>query len=122
MSSFTWGKRFFESCEVGSLKMLDLGVYFGLRSSVTKQLYRFLDKRFHIRHDWTFDLRELAFAHVGLSRNYDDYKLKLKLKPVLDELIAIEFLKSAEYVSKKRGEWTIRVVAGNLGRGGVGPT
>jgi hypothetical protein len=120
MSSFTWGKRFFESCQVGSIKMLDLKVYFGLRSSVTKQLYRFLDKRFHIRPDWTFNLRELAFAHVGLSRNYDDYKLKLKLKPVLDELIAIEFLKSAEFVSKKRGEWTIRVVGKGTGKGECG--
>ncbi len=118
MSSFTWGKRFFESCQAGSLKMLDLQVYFGLRSSVTKQLYRFLDKRFHIRSDWTFDLRELAFAHVGLSRNYDDYKLKLKLKPAIEELKAIGFLKSAEFTSVRRGEWAIRVVGkGNTGRG-----
>jgi hypothetical protein len=117
MSSFTWGKRFFESCQSGSLKTLDLRVYFGLRSSVTKQLYRFLDKRFHIRQDWTFDLRELAFAHVGLSRNYTAPKIKEKLKPALDELIGVGFLKSAEFTSKKRGEWTIHVIAGNLGRG-----
>lgn len=110
MSSFTWGKRFFESCQVGSLKMLDLKVYFGLRSSVSKQLYRFLDKRFHIRSDWTFDLRELAFAHVGLSRNYTAPKLKEKLKPAIEELKSIGFLKSATYASPKRGTWTIRLV------------
>ncbi len=115
LSSFTWGKRFFESCQAGSLKMLDLGVYFGLRSSVTKQLYRFLDKRFHIRPDWTFDLRELAFTHVGLSRNYTAPKLKEKLTPALDELKAIGFLKSATYASPKRGTWTIRLVGKSRG-------
>jgi hypothetical protein len=118
MSSFTWGKRFFESCQAGSLKMLDLQVYFGLRSSVSKQLYRFLDKRFHIRPDWTFDLRELAFAHVGLSRNYTAPKIKEKLKPAIEELTSIGFLKSSEFICVRRGEWAIRVVGkGNAGRG-----
>lgn len=120
MSSFTWGKRFFESCQAGSLKTLDLRVYFGLRSSVTKQLYRFLDKRFHIRRDWMFDLWELAFAHVGLSRNYTAPKIKEKLKPALDELIGVGFLKSAEFISPKRGQWNVRVVGRNQARDGVG--
>jgi hypothetical protein len=120
LSSFTWGKQFFQSCQDGNLKRLDVGIYFGLRSAVTKQLYRHLDKRFYIKPDWTYCLRELAFNHVGLSRNYTDAKIKEKLKPALEELKAINFLKSAEFVSKRRGEWSIRVVAGNLGKGKCG--
>jgi hypothetical protein len=110
ISTFTWGKRFFESCQADNLKRLDLSVYFGLQSSVTKQLYRFLDKRFYIRDDCTFDLRELAFAHVGLSRNYTAAKIKEKLKPAIEELTAIGFLKRVEYANPKRGQWTIRLV------------
>jgi plasmid replication initiation protein len=110
LSSFTWSKRFFESCQADNLKRLDLGVYYGLRSSVSKQIYRFLDKRFHIRKDWTFQLREFAFAHVGLSRNYADDKIRDKLKPALTELTEISFLKRYEFVSVKRGQWSIRLV------------
>jgi len=109
-STFTWGKRFFQSCQDGNLKRLDVGIYFGLRSAVSKQVYRYLDKRFYIKPDWTFDLREFGFGHVGLSRNYSDSKLKEKLKPAIEELKAIGFLKSATYASLKKGSWTIRLI------------
>ena len=115
LSSFTWGRKFFESCRAGNLKALDLGVYFSLRSAVSKQMYRFLDKRFYVRHDWTFDLREFALEHIGLARTYDDAgKLKAKLQPALEELEAIGFLEpmtAAERYSKTgRGAWNIRLV------------
>ena len=71
-SSFTWGKKFFKSCRDGNLKRLDLDTYFALKSAISKQLYRFLDKRFYLRPVWTYDLRELAHEHVGLSRRYAD--------------------------------------------------
>lgn len=111
LSSFTWGKRFFQSCKDGNLKRLDVAAYFRLRSSITKQLFRFLDKRFYISNDCSFDLRELAFAHVGLSPNYADAKIKEKLKPAIEELTSIGFLKSATYAKTKRGAWTIRMIA-----------
>jgi Replication initiator protein A len=114
LSSFTWNAVFFASCQANNLKQLDLGVYFGLKSAVSKQLYRFLDKRFYIRGDWTFDLRELAFEHIGMSRNYTAALLKAKLQPALEELEAIGFLapmSPAERYSKTgRGAWTIRLV------------
>ena len=44
-SSFTWGKKFFKSCRDGNLKRLDLDTYFALKSAISKQLYRHLDKR-----------------------------------------------------------------------------
>jgi hypothetical protein len=114
LSYFTWDEIFFESCQAGNLKCLDLDTYFSLKSAVSKQLYRFLDKRFYLRRDWTFDLRELAFEHVGLSRNYTAAKLKEKLRPALEELEAIGFLEpmsAADRYSKTgRGAWNIRLV------------
>ncbi|MBV8314182.1 MAG: replication initiator protein A, partial [Planctomycetaceae bacterium] len=114
LSSFTWNEVFFASCQANNLKRLDLGVYFGLKSAVSKQLYRFLDKRFYLRGDWTFDLRELAFEHVGLSRNYAIGEIKRKLNHALKELEEVGFLEpmtaAARYSKTGRGAWTIRLV------------
>ena len=115
LSNFTWGKDFFASCQANNLKRLDLGVYFGLKSAVSKQMYRFLDKKFHLRRDWTFDLREFAHGHVGLARTYSNAgKLKAKLGPALEELERIGFLElmtnSDRYSRTGRGQWSIRVV------------
>ena len=115
LSNFTWGKDFFDSCRANNLKRLDLDIYFGLKSAVSKQMYRFLDKRFYHRGDLTFDLREFALEHVGLARTYSDAgKLKAKLQPALEELEAIGFLEpmtAADRYSKTgRGAWNIRLV------------
>jgi Replication initiator protein A len=113
-SSFAWNKIFFKSCRDGNLKRLDLTTYFALKSAISKQLYRFLDKRFYLRPDWTFDLPELAREHVGLSRKYAPWKIKQKLQPALDELEEIGFLEpmsaGARYAKTGRGAWNIRVV------------
>jgi hypothetical protein len=115
VSSFTWGKKFFKSCRDGNIKRLDLTTYFALKSAISKQLYRFLDKRFYLRNHLTFDLRELAHERVGLSRTYGDAgRLKAKLKPALEELEGIGFLEpmaAADRYSKAgRGAWNIRLV------------
>ena len=114
VSSFTWGKDFFDSCRAGNLKRLDLEAYFALKSAVSKQLYRFLDKRFYLRREWDFDLRELAHERVGMSRNYAPWKIKQELQPALEELEAIGFLEpmtAADRYSKAgRGAWNIRIV------------
>ena len=113
-SSFTWGKKFFKSCRDGNLKRLDLTTYFALKSAISKQLYRFLDKRFYHRPDWTFDLPELAHERVGLSRSYAVRNIKQKLRPALEELEAIGFLEpmsaADRYTKTGRGAWNIRVV------------
>ena len=113
-SSFTWGKKFFKSCRDGNLKRLDLTTYFALKSAISKQLYRFLDKRFYLRPDWTFDLPELAHERVGLSRNYAVRNIKQKLQPALEELEAIGFLApmspADRYSKTGRGAWNIRLV------------
>ena len=112
LSSFTWNKTFFESCRAGNLKRLDLETYFSLTSAVSKQMYRFLDKRFYQRPSWAFDLREFAFEHVGLGRNYPDNGIiKKKLERAIEELEAIGFLErmgpQKRFKQIRRGQWTI---------------
>ena len=114
LSTFTWNKTFIESCQADNLRQLDLDEYFGLKSPVSKRLYRFLGKRFYRQDDWTFDLHEIAFERVGLSRSYADAgKIKEKLQPAIDELEAIGFLRPLSrddrYTRIDRGQWTIRL-------------
>lgn len=114
VSSFTWNKTFIESCQADNLKRLDLDTYFSFRSAVTKRMYRFLDKRFYLKPDWTFDLKEFAFEYVGLSRGYEGNagKVKEKLQPALEELEAIAFLEPMgreERYAKAGASWTIRL-------------
>jgi len=114
LSYFTWNRKFIESCQADNLRQLDLDEYFSLKSAVSKRLYRFLGKRFYRQGDWTFDLHEIAFERVGLSRSYADaYKIKEKLQPAIDELEAIGFLRPLNrddrYRRIDRGQWTIRL-------------
>ena len=113
-SSFSWNATFIESCQADNLKRLDLETYFSFRSAVSKRLYRFLDKRFYLRTDWTFDLKEFAFEHVGLSRGYSRNagKIKEKLQPAIEELEAIDFLEPMDREDRyeRRGSgWVIHL-------------
>jgi len=111
LSSIRWSNEFFKSFQANNLKKLDLRLYFSLQSAISKQLYRFLDKRFYKKSEWCFDLRALACEHVGMSRNYESWRLKQKLQPAIDELTAAGFLKPmpAEKRFKRtgRGQWTM---------------
>jgi Replication initiator protein A len=110
-SRFTWGTEFFKSCQENYLKRLDLDVYFSLKSSATKQLYRFLDKHFYERDTLTYDLEELAAGHIGLSANYTIPRIKEKLAPCLDELVQIGFIEPAtkeqRYTKTGHGQWDV---------------
>ncbi len=115
LSTFTWNSTFIESCQADNLRRLDLDTYFSLNSAISKRLYRFLGKRFWLQGEWTFDLAEIAFDRVGLSRNYEGNagKIKEKLQPAIDELEAIGFLRplgrADRYSRIDRGRWTIRL-------------
>jgi hypothetical protein len=92
-SYVVWGKAFFKSCQAGYLKSLDYRLYVKLDYHTSKRMYRFLDKRFYHKLEWTFDLREFAFEHIGLSRAYaHNGKIKEKLQPAIEELEAMGFL------------------------------
>lgn len=111
LSHFTWNRIFFKSCQANNLKQLDLTTYFSLKSAISKQMYRFLDKRFYKTSQWVFDLEEFAQGHVGISPNYTPAKIKEKLQPSLEELEAIGFLeeesREERYTRLSRGKWTI---------------
>lgn len=115
LSYFTWNRKFIESCQADNLRQLDLEEYFSLKSAVSKRLYRFLGKRFYRQGDLTFDLQEIAFERVGLSRSYEGNagKIKEKLQPAIAELEAIGFLRPLSrddrYTRIDRGQWTIRL-------------
>jgi plasmid replication initiation protein len=113
-SSFTWNQVIFDSVQANHVKRLDLDTYFRLKSPTARQAYRFLDKRFYRSKHLEFDLRVFACEHVGLSRSYDIGQLKRKLRPAIEELEQIRFLKvlSADdrYVKRQRNEWLIRLI------------
>lgn len=118
LSYFTWNKIFLESCQAGNLKRLDVKTYFALEHASSKRLFRFLDKRLHRQADQTFDLAEIAFERVGLSRSYvgkkggiNIGKIREKLQPALDELEHRGFLvpmSREDRYSKHLDNWTIR--------------
>jgi Replication initiator protein A len=110
-SSFTWSKIVFQSFQSGYVRRLRLDFFLSLKTPISKRLYRFLDKHFYHRPGLEFDLEDLAFAHVGLSRGYHTGKIKEKLAPAIEELEAKGFLEplspSERYVQVCRGEWKV---------------
>lgn len=110
-SSFTWNDVIFQSFRSGNLKSLDFEFYKSLESAIAKRLYRFLDKRFHFGNRLVFNLKELAWEHIGLSRNYDVANLKRKLLPAIQELEESGFLVSLSPAKRFRklqvGTWEV---------------
>ena len=94
-SAFSWNEVLYDSFRAGNLKAIDFDFFKELRSAIAKRLYRFLDKRFFRKRRWDFDLRELAWEHVGLARGYDVASLKRKLLPGIVELEEKGFLRPA---------------------------
>jgi hypothetical protein len=116
-SWFSWNEVVFASFRAENLKRLDVAVYFALRSSVARRMYRFLDKRFYLRARWEFDLADFAREHIGLSRSYAPSKLKEKLASAIEELEAIGFLTpmnpGERYGKVACGSWRIALVRGS---------
>jgi hypothetical protein len=125
LSHFTWNDVLFRSFRAGNLKSLDFEFFKGLHSAIAKRLYRFLDKRFFHRRRWEFDLRELCWEHVGLSRGYADAaNLKRKLLPAVVELEEQGFLKAdSERFSKvSSGQWRVVFEKGRAAAAVATPT
>ena len=92
LSKIRFSQEFFKSINAGYVKKLNLAEYFHLKVPIAKQLYRFLDKRFYHKRSLAFELKNLAFEHIGLSRNYTPAKIKEKIRPAIDELVSIGFI------------------------------
>jgi hypothetical protein len=113
--SFSWNEIVFGSFQAGYLKRLDFEFYLRLKHATSKRMYRFLDKRFHRGSTQKFNLSQLAFEKIGLSRSYTDSgKLKEKLQPAIDELTEAGFLepmsRTERYTKVGRGEWSVTFI------------
>ncbi len=97
-SYVAWNEVIFASFQAGNIKQLDTGFYFGLRSAVSRRLFRYLDKkRLDGKPAFRIDLRKLGFEKLGMSRNYYPSHIKQELDRAHQELIAHGFLKGFEY-------------------------
>lgn len=110
-SSFVWNEIVFNSFKAGYIKQIDFEFYKGLKSAVSKRLYRFLDKRFYQRQRLEFELRPFCCDHIGLSKNYHTGELKRVLAPAIRELEAVGYIQAAStderFIRQAQGEWTI---------------
>jgi hypothetical protein len=113
-SHIVWNEVIFESFQAGYLKPLDYDFCMGLSNSTAKRLYRFLDKRFHHKPDWLFDLKEIAHEHIGLGRHYEGpAHLKRNLQPAITELERVGFLEplpESERFLKEDRAWKVRLI------------
>lgn len=105
-----WNDVMLASFAARFIRPIDTDLYFSLKSSIAKRLFRYLDKhRYHGR--FSFDLNTLAFQKLGMSVNYDTGQIKRKLKGAIDELVAAKFLKELaddkRYQRKRAKVWTI---------------
>ena len=111
-SRIVWGDVVFDSFQAGFLRNIDFRLCMRLEHPTALRMYRFLGKRFHVKPDWTFDLKELAYEHIGLGRNYEGgTQIARKLQPAIIELEQVGFLEplaEEERFTKKGRDWSIR--------------
>ena len=124
LSSFVWNDVVLRSFQAGYLKRIDMALFQRLKSPIAKRLYRFLDKRFHHKRTWEFQLRDLAHEHIGLSRSYDTAQLKRKLCPAIAELEENGFVRSMDSADRftriKQGVWQVAFTRGKVTTGSPG--
>jgi len=96
----------YESIRAGYIKDLDPGIYFTLKSSITKRLFRYLDKkRYDGKRKYQINLFNLAYIHIGFDRKAYKYAsdIKKKLTTAHEELLQSGFLKGVEYQKTSDG-------------------
>jgi hypothetical protein len=108
-SRFVWNSQLFKSFQSRYMKPLDFGLYRSLKRPAAQRAFRFLDKRFHHKDDWEFDLRTFACEKLGFSRNYDTGQLKARLQPAMTELEEAGFIKPVSYRKLRPKTWSVLV-------------
>ena len=120
-SVFKWNDVVFKNFREGNLKELDFQIYRTLEGAIAKRLYRFLDKRFFMRRELTFDLEAFACEKIGLSRpvkvnpaghvTTDVGQIKRRLLPALKELENVGFIQSMplgeRFTKDGVGKWEV---------------
>src|SRR3954454_20493198 len=112
-SRIVWNEVVFDSFQAGFLRNIDFQLCMQLEHPTALRMYRFLGKRFHVRPEWTFDLKEFAYEHIGLGRSYEGgTQIARKLRPALAELEAVGFLEplpDGERCPREGRDWSIRL-------------
>jgi hypothetical protein len=111
-SFFVWSEVLFRSFQAGFIKKFDLDFYLGLKSAVSRRLYRYLDKHFWYKSKIQTNIFVLAHEKVGVSRNYKyASSLRQQLDPAFEELREHGIL--AEYAYQGKGQATeVTLIAG----------
>jgi hypothetical protein len=92
-----WSDQLYKSFKSGYLKFLDTNLYFLLKTSTSRRLYRYLDRQFGENDRFLIDLFQLAHEHLGISRNFQFVsEIARKLEPALDELVEKSYLTNWE--------------------------
>jgi hypothetical protein len=101
---------------VGNLKSLNMAAFRSLRRPIAKRLFRFLDKRFYLKKELSFDMHELVRNKIGLDtekRRVND--LKRSLLSGIEELEKIGFLEPMDpkerFKKVYRGKYQVRFVS-----------
>jgi Replication initiator protein A len=113
-SQIIWNQIILDSFQAGYLRSLDFQLCMNLKHAISMRIYRFMGKRFHLKSDWTLDLKDFAYEHIGLSRNYEGgTQIARKLQPAIEELETVGFLEPMtedERYLKKGRSWSIRFI------------
>lgn len=99
-----WSDQLYKSFKSGYLKFLDTNLYFSLRTSTSRRLYRYLDRQFGENDRFVIDIFQLAHEHLGISRNFRFVsEIVRKLEPAMEELIEKSYLASWEIKGRTIG-------------------
>jgi hypothetical protein len=107
LSWFEWNKVLFDSFLAGNVRSLALDFVLSLDLPTTRRLFRFLDM---MRGSGPYYNREFIIGlfklrdRLGMTGYKYASKIKEKLNPALEELVARDYLKGFEYQSGKSGE------------------
>ncbi len=98
-----WSEQIWKNFKAGYIKQLDLQFYYGLESTISRRLYRFLDKRMYYKDTYQIDIFDMA-SRIGMKEYRYPSDLARKLKPAFHELKQTGFLEEAEVI--KVGKFT----------------
>lgn len=108
LSWFRWGQPVLESIRSSNIKALDLSRYFRLESTISRRLYRYLDKKFGRKNNFSIDLFTFAHEHLGMTRSWRYVSdIRRRLDPCLEELKRDGYLADWSYRNKANADGTI---------------
>lgn len=105
LSAFRWNDVIYNSMQGGYLRTLNTEFALSLDLPLALRLYRYLDRHRYgkagPRGSFQIELHRLCETHLGMAPSPYASKLKERLKPAHDELMARGFLARVEYSEMK---------------------